>query len=57
MIDINIGQAVRYRILELCKEHNTTTVSTVKKICDGLGITVLEFFDTDVFINFEQEIN
>jgi len=57
VIDINIGQAVRYRILELCKEHNTTTVSTVKKICDGLGITVLEFFDTDVFINFEQEIN
>ena len=57
VIDINIGQAVRYMILELCKEHNTTTVSTVKKICDGLGITVLEFFDTDVFINLEQEIN
>ena len=27
------------------------TVSTIKKICDGL-----EFFDTDVFKNLDQEI-
>lgn len=80
---MNIGQAVRCRILELCKEHNitvnklstisgitqstlnnivsgrnnTTTVSTVKKICDGLGITILDFFNTDIFTNLEQEIN
>ncbi len=80
---MNIGEAVRCRIIELCKEHNitvnklstisgitqstlnnivsgrnnTTTVSTIKKICDGLGITVLDFFNTDLFNNLEQEIN
>jgi len=32
------------------------TVSTIKKICDGLDITLVEFFDTDVFKNLDQEI-
>lgn len=32
------------------------TVSTVKKICDGLNITLCEFFDTDEFNESEQEI-
>ena len=77
-----IGEAVRKRILELCKENkitvnklstlsgisqstlnnitggrnNSTTVSTVKKICDGLGISIKEFFESDYFENLEQEI-
>lgn len=34
----------------------TTTVSTVKKICDGLEITVLDFFASSLFENLEQEI-
>ena len=29
---------------------------TVKMICDGLSITLAEFFDTDEFNNLEQEI-
>lgn len=29
---------------------------TIKMICDGLGITLAEFFDTDDFNNLEQEI-
>lgn len=83
MIRLNIGEAVRCRIIELCKEYNitvnklstlsgitqstlnnivsgrnnTTTISTVKKICDGLGITVLDFFKSDIFTNLEQEVN
>lgn len=32
------------------------TVSTVKKICDGLDITLAEFFDDDLFTSLEQEI-
>ncbi|MGN1123748.1 MAG: helix-turn-helix domain-containing protein [Eubacterium sp.] len=36
--------------------NNSTTVSTIKKLCDGLGITIVEFFNTDDFINLEQEI-
>lgn len=31
-------------------------IATIKKLCDGLGITVTEFFDTDYFRNLEQEI-
>lgn len=34
----------------------TTTVSTIQKICDGLEITILEFFSSPLFENLEQEI-
>ena len=36
--------------------NNSATVSTVKKLCDGLGITIVEFFHSDLFANLEQEI-
>lgn len=29
---------------------------TIKLICDGLGITLSDFFNTDDFNNLEQEI-
>ncbi len=38
------------------RENNKPTVSTIKKICDGLNISLVEFFDTDYFNNLEQEI-
>lgn len=79
---MDIGEAVRLRILELCREHRITvnklstlsgitqstlnnivsgrnksaTVSTVKKICDGLDLSILDFFSSDLFSNLEQEI-
>ncbi len=79
---MNIGEAVRLRILELCKEHhitvnklatvsgitqstlnnivsgrnNSTTVATVKKICDGLNISIVDFFISPLFNHLEQEI-
>ena len=79
---MRIGDAVRMRILQLCRENNitvnklsiicgitqstlnniisgrnsTTTISTIKKICDGLEITVQDFFDSELFSNLEQEI-
>ncbi len=79
---MNIGEAVRLRILELCKENNltvnklatlcgitqstlnnivggrnnSTTISTIKKICDGLDISIREFFTSPVFDSLEQEI-
>ncbi len=79
---MRVGEAVKERILELCREYditlnklannsgitqstlnnitsgrnNSTTVSTVKKICDGLNITMEDFFDSDLFRNLEQEI-
>ncbi|MBQ8001619.1 MAG: helix-turn-helix transcriptional regulator [Ruminococcus sp.] len=79
---MNIGEAVRLRIIELCKNrnitvnklstvsgitqstlnniismrNNSTTISTIKKVCDGLGITIQDFFNSDLFNNLEQEI-
>ena len=31
-------------------------VVTIKKLCDGLDISLIEFFDTEDFKNLEQEI-
>ena len=31
-------------------------VVTLKMLCDGFGITLVEFFDTEVFRTLEQEI-
>lgn len=36
--------------------NNSTTVATVQKICDGLGMELVTFFDSDLFRNLEQEI-
>ena len=36
--------------------NNSTTISTIKKICDGLDISVSEFFDSVLFSQLEQEI-
>ncbi len=79
---MRVGEAVKERILELCRENNitinklatnsgitqstlnniisgrnnSTTISTVKKICDGLNITLEDFFNSDLFRHLEQEI-
>ena len=36
--------------------RNGATVITIKKICDGLEITIGEFFSTPAFDALEQEI-
>lgn len=79
---MNIGTAVKERILELCSErgitvnklanisgvtqstlnniisgrNNSTTISTIKKLCDGLDISISEFFSSPIFDSLEQEI-
>lgn len=79
---MRISEAVKLRILELCRQHHitlnklsticgitqstlnniinrqnaTTTVTTIQKICDGLEISILEFFNSDLFNDLEQEI-
>lgn len=79
---MDIGEAVKQRILELCAErelsvnklctlsgvtqstvnniisgrNHSATVSTIKKLCDGLGITIEDFFHSQLFRNLEQEI-
>ena len=44
-----------YSILDK-KKNKTVSLSTVKKICDGLDITIKEFFDSKIFDELEQEI-
>lgn len=36
--------------------NNSATVSTIKKLCDGLGITLCQFFDAEIFQTLEQEL-
>ena len=36
--------------------NNSTTISTIKKICEGLDISIREFFVSAVFDSLEQEI-
>ena len=31
-------------------------IVTIKMLCDGLGITLIDFFDTEEFRSLEQEI-
>ena len=31
-------------------------IVTIKILCDGFGITLSEFFDTEIFNNLEQEL-
>lgn len=36
--------------------NNSVTVSTIKKLCDGLEMPITDFFLSDLFSDLEQEI-
>ena len=38
------------------KSRKSVSITTIKKLCDGLDITLREFFGTEEFDNLEQEI-
>lgn len=38
------------------ERRRQVSITTIKILCDGLGITLGEFFSADVFNNLEQEI-
>lgn len=40
----------------LNKESKNPGIVTLKKLCDGLGITLVQFFDTEEYYLLEQEI-
>ena len=40
----------------LYNQSKNPGISTIKKLRDGLDITITEFFDTEYFKNLEQEI-
>lgn len=43
-----------YSVLD--EKRKDIGILVLKKICDGLNITITEFFDTDLFRNLEQKI-
>lgn len=38
------------------KSRRDISIRTIKKFCDGLSVTLGEFFSTEAFNNLEQEI-
>ncbi len=40
----------------LYEKSNNPGIVTIKMLCDGFGISITEFFDTEEFKNLEQEI-
>lgn len=40
----------------LCGRNKSVTVATIKKLCDGLEITLGEFFSVPDFDEAEQEV-
>ena len=40
----------------LDEKRKELSINTIKKLCDGLEITLGEFFSAEVFDNLEQEI-
>lgn len=38
-------------------ESKNPGIVTLKKICDGLDVTLIDFFDTEAYHKLEQEIH
>ena len=49
-----ISPSTLYSVLN--EKSQNPGVVTIKKLCDGLDISLREFFDSDVFDDIEQEI-
>ena len=49
-----VSPSTVYSILN--EKSQNPGICSIKKICDGLDITIREFFDSDLFDGFEQEI-
>lgn len=53
----NISGVTQSTINNIVNGRNkSVTVSTIKKLCDGLEITIEDFFNSDLFRGLEQEI-
>lgn len=37
-------------------ETRNPGISTIKKLCDGMEISIQEFFDSELFCDLEQEL-
>lgn len=39
------------------EKRRDISITTIKKFCDGLDMTLPDFFNADIFNNLEQEID
>ena len=51
-----IHERLAHFFIDIYSKSQNPKLLTVKMICDGLGITLAEFFDTPAFNSLEQEI-
>ena len=49
-----ISPSTLYSVLN--EKSQNPGIITIKKLCDGLDISLREFFDADIFDDIEQEI-
>ena len=49
-----ISPSTLYSVLN--EKSQNPGIVTIKKLCDGLDISLREFFDSDIFDGIEQEI-
>ena len=49
-----ISPSTLYSVLN--EKSQNPGIVTIKKLCDGLDISLREFFNADIFDNLEQEI-
>lgn len=49
-----ISPSTLYSVLN--EKSQNPGIVTIKKLCDGLEISLREFFDADIFDDIEQEI-
>ena len=53
----NISGVTQSTVNNIISERNrSATISTIKKLCDGFGITIQDFFESELFHDLEQEI-
>lgn len=49
-----VPQSTVYSLLDESRRH--ADIVTIKKLCDGLNITITAFFTDDIFETLDQEI-
>ncbi len=54
VVRAGVTPSIIYSMMD--ENHKDLSVLTVKKLCDDLDISVIDFFNDDLFKDLEQEI-
>ena len=50
-----VNPSTAYSMMD--EKRRDISITTIKKFCDGLDMTLPDFFNADIFNNLEQEID